>query len=256
MGWIITLIVIAAIGGVGAGVYFKVKRSVEGFSRTAFGTSNILEGYKSQQIKLSQTPRSIKAMTSIYLPLIERDFPDFNYNQFKQMSETLLMDYLTAIMDKAPIKDTNITDNIESQVDSIVGNLQANDYTAFFINIKIHRTEITRYEKSAARCSIILETALEYVFYTKDSMGKIVDGTQDMKTQTLYQTELSYVQDLEKASAENTSGTAVGVNCPNCGAPIANLGHKHCEFCGTAVKEININSWNFNSIKEVATVRK
>ena len=38
--------------------------------------------------------------------------------------------------------------------------------------------------------------------------------------------------------------------CPNCGAPVKTLGEKFCQFCGTAIKEINIRSWKFNSVNE------
>ena len=40
------------------------------------------------------------------------------------------------------------------------------------------------------------------------------------------------------------------MNCPNCGAPVKTLGEKFCQFCGTAIKEINIRSWKFNSVNE------
>ena len=55
------------------------------------------------------------------------------------------------------------------------------------------------------------------------------------------------VQDADRL---HNRATALGVNCPNCGAPVKTLGEKFCQFCGTAIKEINIRSWKFNSVNE------
>ena len=40
------------------------------------------------------------------------------------------------------------------------------------------------------------------------------------------------------------------MTCPNCGAPIRSLGSKVCEFCGTAVQEVNHYAWSFDKIYE------
>ena len=41
-----------------------------------------------------------------------------------------------------------------------------------------------------------------------------------------------------------------GRPCPNCGAPIKNLGAKSCEYCGSAVEVINSRVWSLEHIKE------
>ena len=49
-------------------------------------------------------------------------------------------------------------------------------------------------------------------------------------------------------------GTEIGEAkfCPNCGAPIKNLGAKFCEYCGSAVEVINSRVWSLEHIKEDA----
>ena len=42
----------------------------------------------------------------------------------------------------------------------------------------------------------------------------------------------------------------VEVTCPNCGAPITNLGAKFCEYCGAGVVELNVHAWSFENIEE------
>ena len=52
------------------------------------------------------------------------------------------------------------------------------------------------------------------------------------------------------------SASAIGINCPNCGAPVKNLGQKYCDYCGTGIREINVRSWSFESVKEERTVAR
>jgi endogenous inhibitor of DNA gyrase (YacG/DUF329 family) len=54
----------------------------------------------------------------------------------------------------------------------------------------------------------------------------------------------------------DVQGSAMGVNCPNCGAPVKNLGQKFCEYCGTGITEVNIRSWKFDSIREQTKSKK
>ena len=66
------------------------------------------------------------------------------------------------------------------------------------------------------------------------------------KKQDRMQSEFIYIID-----ADQVQGKAIGLNCPNCGAPIKNLGNKHCEFCDTKVVDIVKRVWILNSIKEI-----
>ena len=38
--------------------------------------------------------------------------------------------------------------------------------------------------------------------------------------------------------------------CPNCGAPVTNLGAKFCEYCGAGIVELNVHAWSFENIEE------
>ena len=42
----------------------------------------------------------------------------------------------------------------------------------------------------------------------------------------------------------------VGTTCPNCGAPITNLGAAYCEYCGSAVTLLNLKVWTLHSFDE------
>ena len=68
-------------------------------------------------------------------------------------------------------------------------------------------------------------------------------------TQSKYQMELIYIQDRDLIKEQGDS--ALGITCPNCAAPISNLGAKHCVYCGSPVVEFNIHAWSFASVKEL-----
>ena len=77
-------------------------------------------------------------------------------------------------------------------------------------------------------------------------------GNSEKKSQKLFDVALVYAQDPDKMSVSSMT-TAMGVNCPNCGAPITNLGQKYCNYCGTGIREINVRSWSFEYIQENKT---
>lgn len=225
-------------------------------SRVFFQTDNIIDGLKNQQRITAATPKSINAMTSVYLPLIKNDFPDFNYNEFVQKAENLLLNYFTAISNQKPIDNVNITNNVALQVNSIIAQLQANKHTEYYKSVVIHKTEITNYTRSSAVCKIVLQTALGNINYIEDETGKIIFGSKDLKEQTIYETELVYVQDFKAASISDTNLIkTLALNCPNCGGPITNPSARFCEYCGTGFEQKNVLVWNFNSIKEVSGTR-
>lgn len=248
---ILVLIIIITLIITGVVVFFKARNALRKVSKTFFNTENILDGIKQQKRVMEATPKSISSMTSVYLPLIKNDFPDFNYDEFKQKAENLLLNYFTAISNLKPIQNVNITNNVALQINSIIAQLQANNHREYYKNIVIHKTEITNYIKSPAVCKIIFQTSLANINYIEDADGRIIFGSKDSKEQTIYETELVYVQDFKQVSDTNLLKT-LALNCPNCGGPISNPSAKFCEYCGTGIRQKNVLVWNFNSIKEVS----
>lgn len=83
----VTLLVIVFVVciscGAGYAAYRIVREKLRRLSRMAFGTDSITEGLEQQAKELAVTPKSVSAMTRIFLPQIQRDFPDFISNSLR-----------------------------------------------------------------------------------------------------------------------------------------------------------------------------
>lgn len=244
---VILVLILMVIGSIGYGVW-RAKNAVESFSREAFGTSDIREGLRQVEQEYASTPKSVSAMTSLYLPKIKRDFPEFQYDEMKVRAENALTSYLLAVdqMNVGTLKEGNreLKDKLEMRIEM----LKAAGNREHYGSIKLHRTEISDYKKRNGRCIITFQSALQYYHTLTDENGKVLEGSDSMFTQAKYNTDVIYIQD--RNLVEDERDLSLGLNCPNCGAPISGVGSKFCEYCGTPIVELNIYAWTFSSITE------
>jgi len=237
---------VIALSVLGSGFYIKSR--LRRLSQSIFGTNSLIDGYKNQKRQLSNTPKSVSSMTKIYLPLIQKDFPDFNFDEFKQKAENMLVSALLAISESNFDLVKNASDDLIEQIQLIIQQNMAQGKTEFYGDIVVFQTQITNYKKQMGTCVITLQSAVGHIHYIKED-NRLIEGTTEYPEQAKYNIDLIYIQDVSKLDSENS--TALGVNCPNCGATISNLGHKFCEFCNTAIKEININVWAINKFTKL-----
>lgn len=249
IGIIVILVLILVVMGVGYYAYRKITDKVRNFSRTLFGTGDIVKGLKQVDREAEVTPKSISSATNIYLPNIMRDFPEFHYEEMKSRAENVLTSYLRSLDEKNPALLTEGLSELEDKLRLKIDMLRAQGMTEHFHNIKIHRTELKTYRKIKGRCSIIFQSAVQYYHYTEKD-GRTVQGNADRLCQTKYETEMIYIQDRDMV--ENAGEEGAGLVCPNCGAPIPMLGAKKCEYCDSPIVEFNIRTWNFSNVEEKA----
>ena len=245
---IILVLILAIIISIFCGVRY-LQNKVRRFSQAAFGTSSITEGAEQLRQEMATTPKSVSGMTSLLLPKITKDFPDFQYDEMKERANNVLTEYLRAVNERnvAVLKDGNT--ELKQQLEDHIQMLAGKGWHEHYEQIRIHRTEINQYRKSEGRCIITFQTSLECYHHITNDTGKIIEGSKNYKYQTKYNTDLIYIQD--RNLVENDLDHALGLNCPNCGAPLTSLGAKFCEYCGTPVIEINIHAWSFSNIEEM-----
>ena len=244
---IIFLILLLAVMGVGFYAYLKIRDKVRNVSRNVFGTEDIVEGMKKAERETAATPRSVSANTSVYLPKITKDFPDFHYDEMKTRAENVLFSYLQAVDAGNASLLTEGTSELRDSLAMHLQMLENQMEKEYFDNAKIHRTEIFQYRKAKGRCSIVFQYSIEYIHYVEKN-GQIVRGRKDLREQAKYNVEVMYIQDREMV--ENMDDMGLAMTCPHCGAPLPKLGAKKCEYCDSPVVEFNIRTWNFCSVKE------
>ncbi|MBR1481780.1 MAG: zinc-ribbon domain-containing protein [Ruminococcus sp.] len=258
MNWlaiIVPLAIIAVLALVILGVFFYIRYRLGRFSQQAFGTKDLAQAVKDIE-KSSESARSVHGMTDIYLPMIHKDFPDFDYDVFKGRVEGIVKSYFAAITAKnTALLSPDCSDSIRHTVTALIHELEAKNYTHHHDEVTVHQMEIARYIKDGATVTILFNIAVGLYDYVTDDQGKVIIGSREKKSQRLYDVALVYAQDPRKMSATQL-GNAMGLSCPNCGAPITNLGQKFCEYCGTGIREINVRSWSFESIRENRTTSK
>ena len=224
--WIPVIVILAVLAGGGYYAYRKIKRKVEDVSQALFGTDSLVEGWNKQADELAATPKSVSGMTRIFEPQIQRDFPDFNLVQFKNKAENMLVSALQAIDSGNVSLIRDASEELKAQVENRIEMNRSEGIREVYEKIRIHRTEISNYEK-------------------KD--GTVVSGDENRLEQTKYNVEVMYIQDEKIAKIDN----AVGTTCPHCGAPVTNLGAMYCEYCGLAITPINLKVWTLHRFYEV-----
>lgn len=242
VGIVIVIILLAAILAVVLRVIYKVRQA----SMEMFGTESLTEGWNRQAKELATIPKSISGMTRILEPQIQRDFPEFNWMEFKNKGENMLISSFSAIEreDISLVKEAS--KELKNQVAAVIAQNQEQKIQEHYDDVQIHNTEITRYEKRQGTCVITLQSAVGYLHY-KEKEGAVIEGDDRLTEQTKYNIEILYIQDEKLANMDY----AVGAVCPHCGAPITALGVKRCEYCGSAVTPINTQVWSLHRFYEV-----
>lgn len=243
---IIVLVLILVILGIICYAYTTIRNKIRYYSRQLLGTSSLMKGLQTMERETDLTPRSVSGATSLYLPKIVKDFPEFHYDEMKVRAENVLLSYLRSVDQEEPDVLVEGTDELKENLQLRIQGLKIQGQREHFKQLRIHRTEIYQYRKGKGRCSILFQSAVEGIHYIEKS-GQILTGKTDHLEQSKYNVEVVYIQDRELVEAKEMG---LGLNCPNCGAPLSALGAKTCLYCDTPVREINIHSWNFSAVTE------
>ena len=209
------LIVLLILVVVSFAFYLKIKNDLSGLLKKFFGTDSLKEVLEKQDYETQESPKTLFGMESIYLSTISKDFPDLNINELKAMAEDYIIKCLDAIENKDKENLSFNSEKLNSFIISKVDDL--GNSSVKYDSIKIHKTILNRYEKNEGIATLKFQTAIEYR-YKKDNEGY-------KKIQDRFSTEFIYIIDERQVS--KTCKT-LGLNCPNCGAPITT---EICPYC-------------------------
>lgn len=245
--WVLAgVIVLVAIAAYVA--YRRISKAAREISKAAFGTENLSEGIERMNYEREVTPKSLSAATSLFLPQIHEDFPEFNFNDMRVRAENVLTSYLLAIDSQDPTKLVEGSEELRENLRMRIYMLKDAWQVEQFDKVKVHRTAIANYERKNGRCTVRFQTSVQYKHALYDADNTVLKGDPDKLEQARYNIDLVYVQDRDVVEDDRDRGE--GLNCPNCGAPITNVGAKKCSYCGTSIIPYNLRVWSFHKVEE------
>ena len=162
---ILIVAIVTGLGLIGAILFvlFKVRQ----ISQEFFGTPNLVEGLKRQEALEDDTPKSVSGMTRVELPRIEKDFPEFHWLEWKQRCENQLKGYLEALEHRDLSYLGKVSVSLKDQVRLQIEEMKEKEIREEFDAIKVHQTEISRYDKDPGKCRIRIQSAVEYLHTLK-----------------------------------------------------------------------------------------
>lgn len=232
---LIVLLIIIIIVGITVAM---AKKKLSMFLNRHFNTTDLRKAIEVSEIEYENTPKSLSGMETISLPLIQKDFPNLNINELKGQVDSCIINYFKMLENKEYEEIKNASDNVKSYIKSQIEDVKNDDIT--YDSVRIHKTIVSKYEKKNGIAIISFQTALEYLYKKNDSSLK--------KIQDRLYTEFIYIIDAKKVGNNTKS---IGLNCPNCGAPITHLGNKVCSYCGSGVVDLVKYTWLLNAIKKI-----
>lgn len=173
----------AALALVGTIWYFyqKAKRTM----KDLFGTDELGELIRSREEEQANTPKSVSGMTGIYVPQIQKDFPELNWVELRGIAEGHLKEYL---------QKKNVT------------------------GIRIHRTEILSYLKNCGTCVIVFQSGVQYHNGTKKIQARCNTHMMYIQDAIEYGKETGFSVTCPHCGGALTSlGTKV---CEYCGSEV------------------------------------
>jgi len=217
-------------------IYIILKRKLEKFLLKYFHTKSLSEVIEKTEFEAENTPKTVSGMESVYSDIISKDFPELNLNELKSMVEKSVLDCLQTI-ESGNINDLSCdSSKAMSFVKSRIEDYK--DKKVKFDQIKFHKTVLDHYQNKNGIATMYFQTSLEYYLS--------FNGKRKKKVQDRYKVDFIYIIDSKKVHKKVKS---LGLNCPNCGAPITDVGVKVCKYCGSGDIEIVKRVWIFNNIE-------
>ncbi len=213
MFWMVFGVIILAILVTVLVIIDKAKRA---------GLGTMLKMAKEADLTSQLTPKSVSGGDSIFLPLILKDYPEFDVELAKNQVEATVCRLLN-FGDTSPLDD-RFAD---------FGALLKKQYQGERVSgIKVHRTAISNYVKTKDMATVTFQTAFQF-------------RKGEYTVQERFQTEYALYFDVKSLTNDQST---VSLRCSYCGAPLEELGTKFCTYCGNAVSVMQDRAWCIHSV--------
>ena len=174
-----------------------------------------------KEVPRTAEPKTVFGATSIYLPQVLRDFPDFHNNDAIAAVKTLVCEYLAIRYEGIPrFARSIVAEGLLSTIDRQPGHTVKNEI--------VHQVAMSRYIKTK-ECATITYQA---------SVGYTLDGEP---VEERYAVEYTL-------SLRDEYGEKQTLVCPQCGGVYTSTSQTVCAYCGAGIVRDTIKSWRFTSI--------
>lgn len=189
--------------------------------------------------------KNVSGMTKLLEPEIIKDFPNFNKEILFSKVELNLVKIFNAIEEKTidNIKNDEDLELVCFNIEDKIKEMKLNNQTIKYDSIKFHDHAIKQYMKKQGVATITTSSTLEY--YYKDTMKN--DEKYNLKKQTRYTCKFIYIYNENKIGKNKKN---FSMNCPNCGAPLKEIGNYTCEYCSSHIEHVNLKIWKMSSYQE------
>ena len=166
-------------------------------------------------------PKTVFGATSIYLPQVERDFPDFHNSDAIAAVKTLVCEYLTIRYEgQRRFVKSIVSEGLMSMIDQQAGHTVTKEI--------VHQVAMSRYVKTRECATITYQASVGYVL-------------DDMPVEERYAVEYTL-------SLRDEYGEKKALICPQCGGAYTSTSETACPYCGAGIVRDTIKSWRFTSI--------
>lgn len=238
--------IVAGIGIIIGVIYVKV-RGVVGPENMKELVSAAKNAKNIEQQEYSRE-KNVGGITKLIEPVIIRDFGDFNKDFLYSKVEKNMIKIFTALEEKSidDIKNDDDLIYMYSTIRDKIKDLKDNNVNIKYDDVRFHSHAIKQYSKQDGKATLVLSTTMGY-YYSNDSDKHVKKHLEHLRKETRYTTQFVYVYDETKFKYNQK---ALTISCPNCGAPLRQLGAGNCQYCGTYIKPINLKGWYMVSYKE------
>ena len=166
-------------------------------------------------------PKTVFGATSIYLPQVVRDFPDFHNSDAIAAVKTLVCEYLAIRYEGKPgFAKSIVSEGLIAMIDKTPGHTVNNE--------AVHKVAMSGYVRTK-ECATITYQA---------SVGYLLDETP---VEERYAVEYTM-------SLRDEYGEKKALVCPRCGGAYTSTSQTFCAYCGAGIVRDTIKSWRFTSI--------
>ncbi|MBO7336277.1 MAG: hypothetical protein J6Z46_11610 [Lachnospiraceae bacterium] len=200
IGIFVAILVAVSILALVGTVWYIIAR-IKSIAREGFGTDNLKEIMRQQEAALAE-PKSVSGMTSVYLPKLQADFPELNWDEMQETAKQHLREYL---------ENKGLT------------------------NIRFHKTALNDYIKKAGTCYAKIQTALQH----DDKDGNTTQTRYNVTMSYVQDAEKTGFAKAYAITCPNCGAAVTSLghkNCEYCGAVIKEVSRRVWEL--SSIEEV------------------